>query len=415
MSPLLPLYRVATTLAAPGLRLMLHRRIARGKEIAARLPERRGIDTTPRPDGRLIWLHAASVGETLSILPVIESLLADPALHVLVTTGTVTSADQLARRLPHARLLHRFIPLDVPRWIARFLDHWRPDAGAMVESEIWPNLLTICRERRIPLLLINARLSQRSFDRWRRLPGLARTLLGSFTAIQAQAEADALRLRALGASHVTAPGNLKFAAEPLPADPVELARLCHLLGDRPVWLAAQTHPGEEDIVIAAHNALANRHPGLLTVIAPRHPDRGATLAERAGAPQRSLGQDPPAGGIWIADTMGDLGLLYRAIQLVFVGRSLTVSGGQNPLEPARLGCSVLVGPRTGNFSDIVATLQQAGALEVLPDAPALDRAIDRLLSNPDARDRMGQAGIATARAATDLPRLVAHSLAALCQ
>ncbi len=211
------LYAGAATLAAPGLRLLLARRVRRGKEVAARLAERRGIAALPRPAGRLLWLHAASVGETVSMLPVLPAFAAAaPDASVLLTTGTVTSAELLARRGPEGRVLHRFAPLDVPRWVRRFLDHWRPDAAAFVESEMWPNLLASCRARGIPMMLVNARLSPRSFPRWRRAGGFARALFGGFARVQAQSAADAERLRALGAHSVTAPGNLKFAAPPLP-------------------------------------------------------------------------------------------------------------------------------------------------------------------------------------------------------
>src|SRR6185437_7897810 len=291
---LLPLWAGAATVAAPGLRLLLRARVRQGKEIAARLPERRGVDPTPRPPGRLLWLHAASVGETVSILPVLTALTEQaPDASMLLTTGTLTSARLLAQRLPElgleGRVLHRFVPLDVPGWVARFLDHWQPDAAAFVESELWPNLVAACRARRVPIMLLNARLSARSFARWRRLRGAARDLLRGFARIEAQSEADAERLRALGAPAVTVPGNLKFAAPPLPVDPAEFEGLREKLRGRPVWLAASTHPGEEAIVLAAHRALAEAHPGLLTIIAPRHPERGARIAEQAEQSLRAGG------------------------------------------------------------------------------------------------------------------------------
>ena len=202
-------------------------------------------------------------------------------------------------------------------------------------------------------MLLNARMSPRSYGRWRRAPALARHVLGSFARVQAQSETDAGRLRDLGAHAVTAPGNLKFAAPPLPFDAAELAGLRHALDGRPIWLAASTHPGEDALIVRAHRELAGRHRGLLTVIAPRHPDRGARIAAETGgipAARRATGEPPPAEGVWIADTLGELGLFYRLAGIAFVGRSLIPSGGgQNPLEPARLGCAVAVGPHTGNF------------------------------------------------------------------
>ena len=405
----------AASLAAPGLRLMLRRRAARGKELPDRLPERRGIDPAPRPPGRLLWLHAASVGESRSVLPVLQVL--PPDLNVLFTTGTVTSAALLAERLPALGLhqvIHRFVPLDVPAWATRFLDHWRPDAVAFVESELWPNLLAACRDRNIPAMLVNARMSARSAQGWSRAPGFARRVLGGFCQVQAQSAEDAARLQGLGARNVTAPGNLKLAAPPLPADPAELARLRHLLNGRPVWLAASTHPGEDKVALAVHRALAPAHPGLLTIVAPRHSARGAEVAAALDAPRRSLQQDPPAGaGLWVADTMGELGLLYRLAPLAFVGRSLTGEGGQNPWEPARLGCAVAVGPHTGNFTEAVAALAAAGALTQVADAPGLEAWVDAMLRDPTRRASAGAAAQAAATGAPDLPARTAQALLGL--
>ena len=419
---LVGLYAAAAAGAAPLLRTMLRRRVARGKEIAARLPERWGEDATPRPPGRLLWLHAASIGETVSVLPVLTALRRmAPDLRVLLTTGTVTSAELLARRLPELGLadvvLHRFVPLDVPGWVARFLGHWRPDAGGLVESEIWPNLILAARARKIPLMLVNARLSPRSFARWRRMRGLARRLFGAFARVQAQSAGDAERLRQLGAASVGAPGNLKFAALPLPVSRLELQRLRHAIGERPVWLAASTHPGEEVVVLAVHRALAPRHPGLLTIIVPRHPERGPEilrLAEDVPRTLRSRGEGPPeAPGIWVADTLGELGLFYSAAGLAFVGGSLVPHGGQNPLEPARLGCAVAVGPHVRNFAEPVSVLEAAGALVRVADATALADWVGALLADRGQRVAMGEAGIAAARKHGDLPRELAAILLCL--
>ncbi len=418
---LLPaLWSGAARLAAPGVRLLLRRRARRGKEVAARLGERRGLEPTARPAGPLVWLHAASVGESVSVLPVAAALAA-AEVSVLLTTGTVTSAALLAQRLPElgleARVRHRFVPLDVPRWARRFLDHWRPDAAGFVESEIWPNLLSACRARGIPTLLLNARMSPRSFARWRQVPGFARHVLGGFAAVAAQSEADADRLRRLGARAVTAPGNLKFAAPDLPADPAELARWRAELAGRPVWLAASTHPGEEAVVAAAHRALAPAYPGLVTILVPRHPERGPAIAAAlAGLAVtcRAQGAGPPPGGIWVADTLGELGLWYRLAPIVLVGRSLVApGGGQNPLEPARLSCAVAVGPLTGNFEEPAARLRAAGALATVADAPALARFVGAMLDDPAARAAMGARAAAAARGADDLPGLLADALLAL--
>ena len=404
---------------APLARVLLRRRAASGKEVPARLAEREGIDPTPRPAGTLIWLHAASVGETQSVLPVIAHLVR-ANVQVLLTTGTVTSARLAEERLQslglHTHVKHRFAPLDIPPWVVRFLDHWRPDAAGFVESELWPNVLASCQARRIPLLLINARLSPRSFARWRWLPGLARHMLEAVVEIQAQSGADAERFHALGAARVSAPGNLKFAASQLPVDEATLASLRATLANRPAWVAASTHPGEEELIFAAHRALAARHPDLLTILVPRHPERGPAIAEAAkaaGLPiaRRGAGEAPPAEGIWLADTLGELGLFYRLAPIAFVGRSLIApGGGQNPLEPARLGCAVAVGPHVGNFPEAVAVLEQAGALTKVNDTDALVDWVETMLRQADRRAAMGAAGQEAAARHETLPALVANTL-----
>ena len=418
-------WAAATTLATPGLRLLLRRRLARGKEVAERLAERRGHDMTPRPVGRLVWLHAASVGETVSILPVLQALhRAAPALSVLLTTGTVTSAALAARRLGEleldASVRHRFVPLDVPRWAARFLDHWRPDAAGFVESELWPNLLRACRARAIPTMMINARMSSKSLAGWRRAPRLAAWLLSGFAAVRAQSAEDAARFASLGARNVSAPGDLKFAAPALPADPAALAEGQALLAHRPLWLAASTHPGEEAEIFAAQRALMADHPDLLCILVPRHPERGPAIVAQAIAAglactSRAEGTAPPQqGGVWVADTLGELGLWYRLSPIVFVGRSLIApGGGQNPLEPARLGCAVAVGPLTGNFAAATQALTEVGALARVTDAAALADWVERMLADPGTRAAMGEAGQRAADRYAHLPDETAAALLAL--
>ncbi len=394
---------------------MLQRRAARGKEVAPRLAERRGFANGARPPGRLLWLHAASVGEALSALPLVAAM--PPELTILFTTGTVTSAHLLDARLQEAglagRVLHRFVPLDVPAWAARFLDAWRPDAACFLESELWPNLLAACAARHVPVALVNARLSARSARQWARAPAFAREVLGRFAWIAAQSEDDAARLLALGAASVDAPGNLKFAAPPLPVNAAELARLQTKLGGRPRWLAASTHPADDAIVAACHTALSARHPGLLTAIVPRHPERGAALAACYGAPRRALGEGPPEAGMWVADTIGELGLFYRCFSPVLMGKSFGGGGGQNPWEPAQLGCAVLCGPDMQNFTDSVTRLREAGTLVQVPDEASLVEALDALLSRPADQAQSGDAGRAATASATDLPRLLAGRLTAL--
>ena len=401
---MLAAYGAAGRLAAPGLRLMLRRRAAAGKELPARLAERFGIASLPRPTGRLIWVHAASVGETMSVLPVIAALRGQA--EVLLTTGTVTSAALAAARLPDfAR--HQFVPLDVQPWVRRFYNYWRPDAVVFVESEIWPGLLAAADTRDIPRLLINARLSEASAARWRRLPGLARRLFGGFAEVHARSAADAARLTALGAAEVKAWGDLKFAAETLPADPKALAALRALL-PAPVWLAASTHEGEEEIVLAAHRALAAAVPGLITVIVPRHPARGDAVAALAPVARRSRDEMPVAGDVYLADTLGELGLFYRAAPFAFLGKSLAFEGGgHNVLEPARLGVPVIVGPHTQNFAEAVRRLREAGGLQEVADAAGLVVAVRAWLADPAAARAAGAAAQAATQGDDDLPARLA--------
>ena len=410
---------LATTLAAPALRAWLRRRAVLGKEIASRLPERWGEDASARPRGKLLWLHAASVGEATSMRRVL--LLLPPELKVLFTTGTVTSATMLAKELSRdGPAFHRFVPLDVPSWVARFLDHWRPDAACFVESEIWPTMLAQLHRRNIPVGLINARLSTRSFSRWRLAKPLVRSLFAGFAAVQAQSTGDASRLVAMGAPAARLVGNLKLAAFPLPVDEMALAKLRRQIGTRPCWLAASTHPGEEAIVAAVHGHLRAEFPDLLTVIVPRHPERGEAIVSGLPRPatRRGAEEAPPpigssGGGFYVADTLGELGLFYRVAACAFVGKSLAVGGGQNPLEPARLGCPVAMGPMTANFADAVALLREAGALEVVPDAAALAEFVAAMLRDPARRAAMGEAGRKAAAGEDELPARVAAMMAGL--
>ena len=384
------LYRGLTQAATPLLSIWLERRERQGKEDATRLGERRGVAGRARPDGPLVWVHAASVGEAMSVLPLVARLRQRwPAVTVLFTSGTVTSARLLGERLP-AGCIHQYAPLDAPAWIGRFLDHWRPDGVLWVESEFWPNTIAELRRRRIPLALVNARLSPRSFARWHSLRALLRPPVDAFEPCLAQDETTAARLTALGATDVRCLGNLKFDAEPLPADDAEVARLRTAIGGRPVWLAASVHPGEADAIAAAHRELAPGHPGLLTIVVPRHPARGAEMAETfrgsgARVALRSSGTGPvPDADVYVADTIGELGVFFRLCRIVFVGGSLIPHGGQNALEPARLGCAIVFGPHMFNFPEATAALMAAAGAAQVSDAHGLAGAIAHLLGDETA-------------------------------
>jgi 3-deoxy-D-manno-octulosonic-acid transferase len=399
---LLELYRGATRLGGPLIEAQLRRRVERGKEDRLRWPERLGAASLARPDGPLLWLHAASIGESRSLLPLIEALLAGrAALQVLVTTGTATSAALMREQLP-ARARHQFAPVDRPQAWRAFFEHWRPQLGVLVESELWPNLILEARARSLPLALINGRMSERSFRRWLLLPASAARLFGGFALCLAQSDVDRARLAALGVRQATTVGNLKYAAAPLPADPAMLAELAAAIGERPVWLAASTHPGEETLVLEAHRRLAERLPDLLTVVAPRDPTRGDALADAIRCrgfqlAQRSRGEPLSAAcEICLADTLGELGLLYRLAWVALVGGSLVPHGGQNPLEPARLGCPTLLGPCTHNFAAIAAHLVRAGAARRVADRTELLAVLGALLPDRAARGRMAAQGRAVA-------------------
>ncbi len=362
-------YRLATTLAMPLVGVYLSFRVRRGKEDPTRLGERRGRAGLSRPAGRLVWLHGASVGEAISLLPFVERITRS-GMNALVTTGTVTSAALLAQRLP-AGALHQYAPIDNPVYLRRFLAHWRPGAALFAESELWPNTIMELKRAGLPLAMINGRISERSFNRWRRAPRVIGSLLSNFDLCLARGEEDRERFVALGAPRVLVAGDVKFDAPALPADRRELAELSGLTSGRQIWVAASTHEGEELIAAEAQKRLRQVFPDALALIAPRHPERGeAILRQLEGLGMacalRSRGDRPGREtAVYLIDTIGELGLFYRLAGVVFLGKSFAGAGGQNPIEPARLACAILHGPLVGNFSDAYAALDEAGgALEI---------------------------------------------------
>ena len=380
-------YRAFTSLARPVAPLLLGMRERRGKEEPQRRNERLGRPSVPRPAGRLAWFHAASVGETTAILPLISQLAElRPGLSFLLTTGTVTSA-HLAEQRMGPRTIHQYAPLDAPEYVSGFLDHWRPDLAVLTESEIWPNLILESSRRRVPLVLINARMTKRSFRRWRRNLGVAHPLFSRFQLVLAQNEGLARRFTALGAPSAIAAGNLKIDAPPPPVDAVELERLRPALGGRSLLIAASTHDGEDPIIADAHRALAQSVPNLCTIIAPRHPERGGAIAEMLEGrgfkvARRSLGALPePESDAYIADTIGELGMLYKLGPVAFIGGSLVDRGGQNPIEAVRQGAAVLVGPHWQNFGDTYSALINNRGAIVVRSAEEIASAAGRLLGD----------------------------------
>jgi 3-deoxy-D-manno-octulosonic-acid transferase len=406
-------YRLATRLLSPFAPLILGQRAARGKEDRSRSRERLGHAAMARPAGRLIWVHGASVGESLSALPLVRRLLAESGTSVLVTSGTVASAAIMQARLP-AGALHQYVPLDLPGAAARFLDHWRPDAGLFVESDLWPNLILEAAARGVRLALVNARISERSAQRWQVAKASGAALLGAFDVVLAQDDAFAERFRALGARNVQAVGSLKADAPPLAVDEAALAAMQAAIGARPVLLAAQTHPGEDETVLPAHDTLRARFPDLLTVIVPRHIERGADIAMLCGprpAARRSLGEPLTADtAVYIGDTLNEMGLFYRLAPFCFLGGTLVPVGGHNPLEPARLGRAVLAGPHCESnvrAFDAILAAQGFGRVEGSAD---IAREAARLFTDPAAA---AQAGAEAARGAATLSGAVERTVAAL--
>ncbi|MBT7954554.1 MAG: 3-deoxy-D-manno-octulosonic acid transferase [Rhodospirillaceae bacterium] len=423
---MLSLYRLTTILGAPLIHYFLNRRKARGKEDPARFGERLGSTEKPRPEGPLYWLHAASVGESLSLLPLIDKLLADrPNCHLLMTTGTVTSAKLMQERLPE-RAFHQYIPVDRPSYVRRFLDHWRPDISLWAESDFWPNMITEAQSRNIPMVLVNGRISANSFAGWQRARSLIRALLQGFTLCLGQSQEDVDRLVLLGSRHTKNLGNLKFAVPALPVDDQEFASLKTLIGERPCWLAASTHPGEEEIIAEVHKQLKNTHSDLLTVIVPRHPTRGEDIAEAlqrldVRLALRSTNSPLTADtDIYIADTMGELGLFFRLTDIVFMGKSLVPLGGQNPLEALRLECAVIHGPHMANFQWMSEQMLSDGCSLQVNNAEELSNAVTQLLMDVAKKDQMIRQGNAfvdsqsqvTERVAQEIETILDHHLAA---
>ena len=388
-------YRVLWWALSPLVRPVLRNRALRGKEDTHRLTERFGNNSLERPEGRLIWVHGASVGECLAALPLVSRLLEKPERSVLVTSGTVTSARILEQRLPE-RAFHQYAPIDRRDVVERFLNTWRPDLALFFESDLWPNRVVQTRAAGVPIALVNARLSSRSVRGWRRFPAAARRLFASIDVCLAQDARVAEHLKALGAHTVSVAGSLKADAPPLPCDQQELDRLRSAIGDRPLFLAAQTHRGEDEIVLQAARSICEREPQTLTIIVPRHPDRGGAIALLAQAQdftveRRAMGAQPsPETQVYVADTLGELGLFYRLANTVFLGGSLLPQGGHNPIEPALLGASVLTGPHMENFEDTFHALLAAQQNAPITSAAELSEEVLKILADPNIAAERGE-------------------------
>ncbi len=385
--------------ATPFAPLLLSRRLKRGKEDAARLLERYGEAKIARPAGPLLWLHGASIGEILGAVPLIRSIQAQD-FNVLLTSGTVTSAKVAETRMPEG-VLHQFVPLDAPHFVRRFLSHWQPDIALFIEQDLWPNLIGEAARRHIPLIIINGRMSERSFNRWRSAPRTIGALLRQFDLCLAQSAVDASRFSELGAPRIATTGNLKLDVPAPPVDQKKFDALRSVIRERPVFAAISTHPGEDEIVVDAHRKLRHSFPGLLTIIAPRHPERGtdiARMATNAGfrTYQRTQRAVPERlTEIFVADTLGELGIFCKLAPVVFVGGSLVPHGGQNPIEAVKQGTVVLHGPHVWNFSEIYAALDESGGDELVADGGGLTVRIGALLKDRATRYQMSEHARAT--------------------
>jgi len=418
MSPTLIVYRLLTRLLEPLAPRLLDARAKQGKEDPLRVDERLGVASVARPGGLnggdLVWLHGVSVGETLSLLPVVSRLRRErPDLTVLVTSGTVTSAAILATRLP-AGVIHQFAPVDTPGAVTAFLDHWRPALAVFVESELWPNLILEARRRGVKLVLASARITEKTTEGWRRFPGAARRVLAAFDRILPQDEASAARLESLGA-RVDGHVNLKLSGEAPPHDAAAFTRLSAAIGDRPVVVAASTHDGEEIALVRALDKLTER---LCLIIVPRHPERSASIAAALSRDGyrfalRSQGREPDRDtDLYLADTLGEMGLFLRLADVVVMGGSFSAAletppvGGHNPLEPARLGKPAVTGPDMTNWAAVTEALSDAGGLVIVQAPWDLPAVLAPLLADDAAARTMGERGRrAAAEAGSGLDRL----------
>lgn len=389
---MLALYKILTTLSSPFLGALLSSRLKKGKEDSARVEERKGITQKQRPEGPLAWVHAASVGEAQSALILINTLLEqNKELHILVTTGTVTSSEIMAQKLPE-RAFHQFYPLDHPSWVKKFLDHWTPDLALWMESELWPNMLLEVQKRNIPAVLTNARLSDASFKTWSRFKGSAKKLLNSFSLILTQTAKDEERFKSLCDQKTLTTGNLKFSAAPLAVANDDLKTVQKKISKRPLWVFASTHKGEEEMACRIHDVLKNNLPDVLTVIVPRHPERRDDILENCKTYDlemtfRGTNKNLPEKktDIYVADTLGELGLFYTVAPIACIGRSFSDDGGggHNPIEAAQLGAAVLYGPNVQYQQEIYDEMDGAKAALRMPDEHRMADTLHKLMTDED--------------------------------
>ena len=400
----LRLYRGLGTVVYPFTGPFLRSRARQGKEDRSRRSERYGYASFERPAGPLVWMHAASVGESLAVLPLIERI-DDFGINLVLTTGTVTSAAVASERLPKT-VIHQYVPMDMKRAVCRFLDHWKPDVAIFAESELWPTTIQELATRNVPQILVNARMSDRSNRRWSRRPKLAQAIFGKLSQVIAQSEIDGERFSRLGAPWVTVAGNLKIDVGVPDANALHTDTLKAMIKDRPSWIAISTHEDEEVSVAKVHEMLLAHEPDILTIFVPRHPDRSGEIEKMLN--ERGIGvitrssREPimPQTGVYLGNTIGEMGLYLRLSEIAFVGRSLRAEGGQNPVEPAMTGSAILSGRYVQNFRDIYHALVEAGGVRLVRDEEMLAGHILHLLRHPEDLESMKKAAKETVSSMT---------------
>ena len=362
----------------------------------SRIDERMGISSCKRPKGKLIWFHAVSLGESISILPLIKLLVKNKNINVLITSSTASSAYIISKQLPN-KAIHQFSPIDYHKWIDRFIDHWKPNIALRVESELWPNTLNALEFNQIPILLLNGRISQKSFKKWKTFPKLARDVIKTIDLILAQSQNEAKKFEQIGAENIVVIGNLKNSSPPLPIDSIFKKQLAYKINNRPVWVAASIHNKEEQLVINTHIYLKKIWPNILTIIAPRHPEHEKKIKQiskrlNLKCSNRTDDNLPNTNtDIFILNTYGELGTIYSITPIVFIGKSLSAIGGQNPLEPSRFGCQLLFGPHMENFLEISQEILERDIGIQVENQQSLNRAVSKLFKNPKERENIQKA------------------------
>ena len=362
----------------------------------SRIDERMGISRLKRPKGKLIWFHAVSLGESISILPLIKLLVKNKNINVLITTSTASSAYIISKQLPN-KTIHQFSPIDYHKWVNRFINHWKPNIAVRVESELWPNTLNLLKFNQIPVLLLNGRISQKSFNNWKTFPKLSRDIIKTIDLILAQSQNEAEKFEQIGAKNILVIGNLKDSSPPLPIDSIFKKQLTFRINNRPVWVAASIHNKEEKLVINTHIYLKKIWPNILTIIAPRHPHHAKKINQISKKLnlkcKNRIDDNLPSRNtdIFILNTYGELGTIYSIAPIVFIGKSLGAIGGQNPLEPSHFGCQLLFGPHMENFLEISQEILQRDIGIQVENQQSLNRAVSKLFKNPKERENIKKA------------------------